>query len=78
MGQAPGHEADECLWYTYRKSGARGMSDRELKSAPKVKALLDEICIFIRNSKSVGERNTPCASRTGYRCLTAPHSTACP
>ena len=58
LGHIQATKLSECLWYTYRKSGARGMSDRELKSAPKVKDLLDEICIFIRNSKSVGERNT--------------------
>ncbi len=34
------------------------MSDRDIKTAPRIKDLLDEICIFIKNSKTVGERNT--------------------
>jgi ABC-type dipeptide/oligopeptide/nickel transport system ATPase subunit len=58
LGHIQATKLSECLWYTYRKSGARGMSDRELKSAPTIRNLLDEICIFIRNSKTVGERNT--------------------
>ncbi len=48
----------ECLWYTYRKAGARSRGDRTIRKAPTVRDLLDELNIFIGNSKTVGERNT--------------------
>lgn len=48
----------ECLWYTYRRFGARGGTDRSLNQTPKISDLLYEIGIFIRNAKGIGERNS--------------------
>jgi len=58
LGYIQATKLSECLWYTYRKAGARGRSDRTLTSSPSIRELLDELNIFIRNSKTVGERNT--------------------
>ena len=58
LGYIQTTKLSDCLWYTYRKAGARSRSDRDLVIAPTLKGLLDEINIFIRNSKSVGESNT--------------------
>ncbi|MDE1870771.1 MAG: ATP-binding protein [Candidatus Micrarchaeota archaeon] len=58
LGYIQATKLSECLWYTYRKAGARSRLDRSLARTPTVKDLIDELSIFIRNSKSVGERNT--------------------
>jgi len=58
LGYIQTTKLSDCLWYTYRKAGARSRSDRDLSITPSLKGLLDEINIFIRNSKSVGESNT--------------------
>ncbi len=58
LGYIQATKLSECLWYTYRKAGAAGRSDRTLRAAPSIRDLIDELNIFIRNSKSVGERNT--------------------
>ncbi len=58
LGYIQTTKLSECLWYTYRKSGARGRYERSLPKTPSVGDLIDELNIFVRNSKSVGERNT--------------------
>ncbi len=58
LGHIQVTKLSECLWYTYRKNGARNLADRELANAPTIRDLIDEINIFIRNSKTAGERNT--------------------
>lgn len=58
LGYIQATKLSECLWYTYRKAGARSRSDRELQNVPSIKDLIDELNIFIRNSKSAGETNT--------------------
>lgn len=58
LGYVQTTKLSECLWYTYRKAGARSRSDRTLNTAPTVKDLVDELNIFIKNARGVGERNT--------------------
>jgi Helicase HerA, central domain len=58
LGYIQTTKLSECLWYTYRKAGARSRSDRIVPRTPLVGDLVDEINIFIRNSRGVGERNT--------------------
>ncbi|MGI0100209.1 MAG: ATP-binding protein [Candidatus Micrarchaeaceae archaeon] len=58
LGYIQATKLSECLWYTYRKAGAGYRSERKLKSVPTISNLVDELNIFIRNSKTVGERNT--------------------
>lgn len=58
LGYIQATKLSECLWYTYRKAGARGRSDRTLASSPSIKELIDELNIFIRNSRTIGEKNT--------------------
>lgn len=58
LGYIQTTKLSECLWYTYRKAGARGRGDRVLRTAPSIKDLIDEFNIFIKNAKGIGERNT--------------------
>ena len=58
LGYIQATKLRECLWYTYRKAGARDRLERHLKITPSVRDLVDELNIFIRNSATVGERNT--------------------
>ena len=58
LGYIQTTKLSECLWYTYRKFGARGREDRKLHGTPTIKDLIAELGVFIRNSKSVGERNS--------------------
>ncbi len=58
LGYIQTTKLSDCLWYTYRKAGARSRSDRDIAAAPSLKGLLDELNIFIKNSRSLGERNT--------------------
>jgi ABC-type dipeptide/oligopeptide/nickel transport system ATPase subunit len=58
LGYIQATKLSDCLWYTYRKAGARSRSDTSLNVAPTIKELISEINIFIRNSKSVGETHT--------------------
>ncbi len=58
LGYIQTTKLSECLWYTYRKFGARGREDRKLHGTPTIKDLIAELGIFIMNSKSVGERNS--------------------
>lgn len=58
LGYIQSTKLSECLWYTYRKAGARDRNERNLAKAPTIRELLDELNVFIRNSKSQGERNT--------------------
>ena len=58
LGYIQATKLSECLWYTYRKAGARSRSDRKLATIPTIKDLVDELNIFIRNSRTVGEKNT--------------------
>lgn len=58
LGYVQTTKLSECLWYVYRKAGARSRNDRSIPGSPTVKDLLDEINIFVRNSRGIGERNT--------------------
>ena len=48
----------ECLWYTYRKLGATDKNNKTLEKTPTIKDLVAELNIFIKNSRTTGERNT--------------------
>lgn len=58
LGYIQATKLSDCLWYTYRKAGARSRSDISLDAAPTIRDLLAELNIFIRNSRGVGETNT--------------------
>lgn len=58
LGYIQATKLSECLWYTYRKAGASARNDRVLVRVPNMSDLLNELNIFIKNSRSVGERNT--------------------
>jgi hypothetical protein len=47
----------QCLWYTYRKAGARGKEVTILTRTPTARDLLKEFDIFIRNARTPSEKN---------------------
>ncbi len=57
LGYIQATKLSQCLWYTYRKSGAQGRSATSLDRTPTIRDLLSELQVFVRNAKSVGERN---------------------
>jgi DNA helicase HerA-like ATPase len=58
LGYIQSTKLAECIWYTYRKKGARGMGDRNVEKTPSIADLISELNIFIKNSRSASERNT--------------------
>ncbi len=58
LGHIQTLKLSECMWYAYRRKGARTRMQNELPSAPTLKDLLAELAIFIRNSKTLSEKNT--------------------
>ncbi len=58
LGYIQSTKLGECLWYTYRKCGARTGNDRSLDRDPRMGDLLYEIGVFIRNARGASERNT--------------------
>ncbi|MDE1869326.1 MAG: ATP-binding protein [Candidatus Micrarchaeota archaeon] len=58
LGYIQATKLSSCLWYTYRKMGARAKTDRTLSKAPTIKDLVAELNIFITNAKTVAEKNT--------------------
>lgn len=58
LGYIQATKLSSCLWYTYRKMGARSKTDRHIPKAPTIKDLVAELNIFIANAKTVAERNT--------------------
>ncbi len=58
LGYIQATRLGECMWYTYRRFGARSMQDRVLDRDPKIGDLIYEIAIFIRNAKTLSERTT--------------------
>lgn len=58
LGYIQTMKLSECLWYTYRKFGALNKNICYLKSTPTFYNLLQEINIFVRNAKSISEKNT--------------------
>jgi DNA helicase HerA-like ATPase len=72
LGYIQATKLSECLWYTYRKSGARTRLDRNIANTPSIKDLVDELNIFIKNSKGVGERNTLLHLRDRISLLNSP------
>ncbi len=58
LGHIQSTKLGQCLWYTYRRFGARSSGDRALHREPKVGDLLFEIGIFIKNAKTASERAT--------------------
>ena len=57
LGYIQSTKLSECLWYTYRRFGARSYSDRRLDREPRIHDLIYEINVFIRNSRTASERN---------------------
>jgi energy-coupling factor transporter ATP-binding protein EcfA2 len=57
LGYIQATKLNECLWYTYRRFGARSYLDRKLESEPVIRDLIYEINVFIRNARTASERN---------------------
>ena len=58
LGYIQTTKLSECLWYTYRKAGARNKYEKILQKAPTIKELINELNIFILNSRGTAEKNT--------------------
>ncbi len=57
LGYIQVNKLSSCMWYCYRNVGARGF-DSYVAKDPTIPDLINEINVFIKNSKSVAERNT--------------------
>jgi hypothetical protein len=49
---------NSCLWYVYRKNGARNKSQLYIANSPTIRDLINELNIFIKNAKTKSEENT--------------------
>ncbi|MGC8687256.1 MAG: ATP-binding protein [Candidatus Micrarchaeia archaeon] len=49
---------NSCLWYVYRKKGARSSQQTYMEKQPIIKDLINELNIFIRNARTKSEENT--------------------
>lgn len=58
LGYIQALKLSECLWYTYRKLGARSKTDRSIANAPVIKDLVSELNIFIMNARTATEKST--------------------
>jgi hypothetical protein len=58
LGYVQAMKLSQCLWYMYRKSGARGKESTTLTRTPTIKELIGELDVFIGNSRTPSERNT--------------------
>ncbi|MGI0134437.1 MAG: ATP-binding protein, partial [Candidatus Micrarchaeaceae archaeon] len=58
LGYIQATKLSDCLWYTYRKLGARSKADRTVPKAPTIRDLVAELNIFIMNARSSTEKNT--------------------
>ncbi len=57
LGHIQTTKLSSCMWYCYRNRGARSRNSISVNE-PDMSDLIRELDIFIRNSKTVGERNT--------------------
>lgn len=57
LGHIQTTKLSSCMWYCYRNKGARSKNSVSVNE-PNVSDLIRELDVFIRNSKTVGERNT--------------------
>ncbi len=58
LGYIQSVKLGECMWYSYRKCGAMGREDTQIPKTPTLNDVLLEMGVFIRNSKSVSEKNS--------------------
>ena len=58
LGYVQAMKLSQCMWYTYRKSGANGKESTTLSKTPTIKDLMRELDIFIANSRTPTDRNT--------------------
>jgi hypothetical protein len=58
LGYIQATKLSECMWYMYRKNGARSKNDRSIKNTPTPKDLIAELSIFIKNARTSSEKNT--------------------
>ena len=58
LGYIQAVKLGECMWYSYRKCGAMGRGDTQIPKTPTLNDVLLEMGVFIRNSKSVSEKNS--------------------
>ncbi len=58
LGYIQAMKLSECMWYTYRKTGAQDRNSTNIQKVPTIKDLVSELDIFIKNSRTAGERNT--------------------
>ena len=58
LGEIQTIKLSRCLWYTYRKFGAKSKMATSLEEVPKLRDLINELSIFIKNAKSTYEKNT--------------------
>ncbi len=57
LGHIQSTKLSQCLWYVYRRHGAMSPYSTELGSMPTINELMNEIGIFVSNSKGATERN---------------------
>jgi hypothetical protein len=56
LGHVQLSKLNNCLWYTYRKCGARSRNDRALPKVPVMKDLMGELGVFIANARTAEDR----------------------
>ena len=58
LGYIQATKLSQCLWYAYRKAGATDRQASSLERKLTIGSLLNELGVFVRNARSIGERNT--------------------
>ncbi len=58
LGHLQASKLSDCLWYAYRKAGARSRDDTAVPETPTVRGLVEELHVFLGNAKTQAERNT--------------------
>ena len=58
LGYVQEMKLSQCMWYMYRKAGASGKESTTLTRTPTIKDLINELGIFVDNSRTPTDRNT--------------------
>ena len=58
LGYVQAMKLSQCMWYMYRKAGARSKDAATLARTPTIKDLMGELGVFVNNARTPGERNT--------------------
>lgn len=58
LGYVQSIRLSECMWYAYRKRGASSRNDMQLPNPPSMPDVLEELSIFIANSRNGSERSS--------------------